>query len=238
MIVSLISKRGQGMINFCSRESLIAKMRKMKKKMNQFFENLTISASASNDETFNVHTTHNAEVNEQFIISLDVLDASESSAATKVLANDTFKHRFILSDEIFSIASVPYVFNASIDSRYDFSKFKSLLIDSGAATRSTEDMGQLKTLQKFDSTIKFDTSTVGSANFIFDMNSTGSIESINLNTSIGLIIFHIVQINIFFSLCFVDLDRVNVYFNNVNNRIIQMNRFYPVIRRYGHVFLM
>ena len=169
--------------------------------MNQFFENLTINASvfASNDETFNMQ-----KINEQFIISLSVLDASESSTTTKTLANDAFKHRLILSNEIFSIASFSvsgsYVFNVSIDSKYDFSKFKSLLIDSETATRSTESMNQLKALQKLDSTIKFDISIAGSANFIFDMDSTGSIESINLNTSIGLIIFHIVQINIFFSL--------------------------------------
>ena len=210
--------------------------------MNQFFENLTINAPASNDETFNVHTAHNAEVNEQFIISLDVLDASESSTATEALANDAFRHRLISSNEIFSIApfSVPgsYVFNVSIDSRYDFSEFKRLLIDSKAATRSIESMDQLKILQKLDSTIKFDINIAGSANFIFDMGSTGSIGSINLNTSIGLITFHIVQINTSFFFCFVDLDRANVYFNNVSNRIIQMDRFYLVVRRYGHVFLM
>ena len=173
--------------------------------MNQFFENLTINASAfaSNDKTFNVHTTHNAEINEQFITSLDVLNASELSAATKILTNDAFRHRFISSDEIFSIAPFlalgPYVFNASIDSRYDFSEFKRLLIDLEIATQSIEDMDQLKTLQKFDNTIKFDTRIAGSVNFIFDMSSTRSIESINLNTSIRLITFHIVQINIFFS---------------------------------------
>ena len=170
--------------------------------MNQFFENLTINAFASNDETFNVHTVHNVEINEQFITSLDVLDATESSTATKILTNDAFKHCLISSDEISLIApiSVSYVFNVSIDSRYDSSEFKGLLIDSGAATRSTGGMDQLKTLQKLDNTIKFDISTVGSANFIFDMNSTGSIGSINLNTSIRLITFHIVQINtLFFS---------------------------------------
>ena len=99
--------------------------------MNQFFENLTINALAfaSNDETFKVHTTHNAEINEQFITSLSVLDASKLSAVTKTLANNAFKHRLISSDEIFLIASISdsYVFNASIDSRYDFSKFKKLL---------------------------------------------------------------------------------------------------------------
>ena len=165
---------------------------------------MTINASASNDETFYVHTIHNTEVNEQFIISLSVLDASKLSAATETLANDAFKHRFISLNEIFSIApfSVPgsYVFNVSIDSRYDFSEFKDLLIDSKTTMRSIENMGQLKTLQILDNTIKFDINIVGLANFIFDMNSTESIGSINLNTSIKLIIFHIVQINIFFFL--------------------------------------
>ena len=109
--------------------------------MNQFFENLTINAFASNDETFNVQ-----KINEQFIISLSVLDASELSIITETLANDAFRHRLILSNEIFSIASTSYVFNASIDLRYDFSEFKKLLIDSKIATRSIENMGQLKVL--------------------------------------------------------------------------------------------
>ena len=222
------------MISFCNHESLITKMRKMKKnEMNQFFENLTIIVFVSNDETFNVQ-----EINEHIIISLDVLDISEFSAVTKTLANDAFKYRFISSDEIFSIASVPYVFNVSIDSRNDFSKFKDLLIDSGTATRSTKNMGQLKTLQRFDNTIRFDINIVESTNFIFDMSSTRSIKLIKLNTLIELVLFHIMQINIPFFFCLVDLDRANVYFNNVNNRVIQMNRFYFVIRRYEHVFLM
>ena len=203
--------------------------------MNQFFENLTINAFASNDKTFNVQSL-NVEINEQFTISLSVLDALELSTITKTLANDAFRHCFISSDEIFSILSISYVFNVSIDSRYDFSKFKDLLIDSRTATRSIGNMDQLKILQKLDNTIKFDISIVESTNFIFDINSTGSIKSINLNTSIELIIFYIEQINTFFLFCFVDLDRVNVYFNIVSNRIIQMNRSYPVIRRYGHVF--
>ena len=154
------------MINFCNRELLIAKVKKMKKKSNQFFENLTINAFVSNDKTFNVHTIFNAKVNKQFITLLGVLDASELLAITKVLTNNVFKHRFILSNEIFLIASFPtldsYVFNISIDSKYDFSKFKSLLIDSKIVTRFTKNMSQLKVLHKFDNTIKFDISIVGS----------------------------------------------------------------------------
>ena len=42
-----------------------------------------MNAFASNDETFNVHTTHNVEINEQFIISLNVVDASKSSTTPK-----------------------------------------------------------------------------------------------------------------------------------------------------------
>ena len=117
--------------------------------MNQFFENLTINASASNDEVFNVQS-FNIEINEHFITSLDVLDASKSSAATEILANGAFRHRLISSNEIFLIAStsVSYVFNASIDSKYDFSKFKDLLIDSETVTRSTENIDQLKALHR------------------------------------------------------------------------------------------
>ena len=51
-----------------------------------------------------------------------------------------------------------------------------------------------------------------------------------------MIVFHIVQINTSFLFCFVDMDKLGAFFNNIINQLVQSNRFHPVIRRYGHAF--
>lgn len=45
-------------------------------------------------------------------------------------------------------------------------------------------------------------------NFIFEIVNTFSINIVNLNTSFGIIIFYIVQVNILFLLCFADLNKL------------------------------
>ncbi len=53
-----------------------------------------------------------------------------------------------------------------------------------------------------------------------------------------MIMFHIVEINISFLLCLNDLDRLDIYFNNLINEIVQHERRHFVIRRYDHAFLL
>ena len=132
----------------------------------------------------------------------------------------------------------PYMFSVSTKDRYDDSEFKGLLIDSGAATRSTGGIGQLKALQRIDNKIILDKDYAGSADFVFGIGKTSSIGVINLDTPVGKITFHIVDVNTPFLLCLADLDKLGAFFNNLTNKIIQTNRSHPVIRRYGHAFLL
>jgi hypothetical protein len=65
---------------------------------------------------------------------------------------------------------------------------------------------------------------------------------VELNTPLGVITFHIVGVNTPFLLCLDDFDRLDIYFNNLINEIIQYEQSkekrHPVIRRYGHAFLL
>ena len=197
-------------------------------KVVHFFKNLMIETSRN--EIFNVSVvSSNDDVNEVFSISIGTVDATESFLIIKDLANAILRHRIIVIDEISLITFVSYVFNFTIDTRYDFSEFKGLLIDSKTTSRFTKNMKQLQTLQHLNPSIKFDFSTVESASFIFEMNSIVSIESVNLETSIEPIIFHIIGINIFFLLNLADLDKADAYFNNVINRLIQKNQFHSIV---------
>jgi hypothetical protein len=87
--------------------------------------------------------------------------------------------------------------------------------------------------------------------------------TIELNISLEQLIFHIVKVNTSFLLCLVDLDRFEVYFNNLINELMQKRLIiinlqidmknlsfiifiqtdmkiinHSIIRRYKHAFLL
>ena len=147
-------------------------------------------------------------------------------------------HRINKRDEIIaSISFISYVFNTITESRYDFFEFKNFFIDSKTAAKSNANIDQFETLQRIDNSIKINYSTTKSVNFIFEMNTISSINSINFNTFIKSIIFHIIIKNTFFLLYLIDFDRLKTYFNYVKNQLIQSNRTFSVFRRYDYVFL-
>ncbi len=98
----------------------------------------------------------------------------------------------------------------------------------------------------------------------FDIDSISIMNTIELNISLKQLIFHIIKINTSFLFCLIDLNRFEVYFNNLINELMQkrliiinlqidmknlsfiivlqtdiksVNRF-SIIRRYEHAFLL
>ena len=124
-----------------------------------------------------------------------------------------------------------YSFISSTNIRYDEFEFKELLIDFD------DEIEQLKTLQKIIS-MKLDETTVESANFVFDIDNTFSIDMINLNIFMRKIAFHIVRVNTSFLLYLVDMNKLDAFFNNLINQVVQTHRSHSVIRRYDHAFLL
>ncbi len=115
-------------------------------------------------------------------------------------------------------------------------------------------MKQFKVLQRISDDIRLSKSN--QLTFKFEIENTKSVDSIKLETSFEMIILYIVKINISFLLSLVDLNRLNFYFNNLINELMQdrsiiiifqinmknnhhsKNDCYSVIRRYKHVFLL
>jgi hypothetical protein len=50
--------------------------------------------------------------------------------------------------------------------------------------------------------------------------------------------FHIVPVDTLFLLSLADIDRLQIEFSNLRNVIVTCTREVPVVRRYGHVFLL
>ena len=212
--------------------------------MTQYFEELQIDLEPTKiSATFNVQSYENDEM---FCTSLSSLKNSDCILTINLFTDHAAKHQITDIDESKNSntenSNISYAYTSSTSSKYNDTKFKTLLINSKTATRSTGDIGQLKTLQKVDDTIQLDQSTAGSANFVFGIKSTGSIKSININTPIEPITFHIISVNILFLLCLANLDKSEAFFNNVTNKVIQQHQNSPrshfVFRKYGHAFLL
>ena len=88
----------------------------------------------------------------------------------------------------------------------------------------------------------------GAVNVQFGIGSTASIGSVIVKTPIGLIDFHVVKADTLFLLCFTDIDRLRVYYNNITDTLIgpvfptpgEGNKLItlPIVRRFGHPFLI
>lgn len=77
--------------------------------------------------------------------------------------------------------------------------------------------------------IQVNTIKAGAVNIEFGIGSTSSIQSLLLDTSIRIIEFHVVEVDISSLICFEDIDKLNVYFNNLENILIISSKSVPVI---------
>jgi hypothetical protein len=124
-------------------------------------------------------------------------------------------------------------------SRYDTNRFYGIVIDTGAAKYSTAGFDQFQALQQTDDSIKLDRSTEGSVKVKFGIGTSSSLGSAIIDTPIGLIRFHIMPSKTPFCLSLADMDELKVYFNNLRNQLItSTGKQIPVIRRFGHSFLL
>src|SRR5271170_5765081 len=86
--------------------------------------------------------------------------------------------------------------------------------------------------------LELDTSTKGQVTVQFGIGSTSSIGTANVDTPIGEVQFHIVDANTPFLLCLADMDKLQVYYNNIKDVLVTRTREVPVVRRFGHAFLL
>jgi len=97
----------------------------------------------------------------------------------------------------------------------------SVIIDTGVSKKSTAGYRQyLAYKTTTNDNINIDTMQTGAVNVQFGIGSTALIGSVAVKTSIGLIDFHIVKVDTPFLFCLVDMDRLQVYYNNVTDTLI------------------
>jgi hypothetical protein len=111
------------------------------------------------------------------------------------------------------------------------------MIDTGAAKRSTVGYDQYLAYTTI-ADAPMDTASKGEVSFKFGIGSASSIGSIHVNSPVGTVEFHIVPIDTPFLLSLADMDRLQVYLNNLKNALVTTQGEVPVVRQFGHAFLV
>jgi hypothetical protein len=112
------------------------------------------------------------------------------------------------------------------------------MVDTGASKKSTAGYRQFQALQRVDQTIRLDTSTKRQVSVQFGIGMASFIGTVEVNSLIGKVHFHVVHADTPFLLCLADMDSLQVYYNNLKDIIITRTGAVQVVRRFGHLFLL
>jgi hypothetical protein len=112
------------------------------------------------------------------------------------------------------------------------------MIDSDVFRRSTVDYEQFLAYQKNNKKNLIDIIKAKTVNVQFEVESIFSLKSIIIDTSIRLVKFHVIKVDTFFLLSLADMNRLKVYFNNVENLLINKIKILSIIKRFDHDFLL
>jgi hypothetical protein len=84
-----------------------------------------------------------------------------------------------------------------------------------------------------------DTATAGQHRICFGDNPEMTfLGTMGVETPFGIVNFAIMPINTPFLFCLASMDRYGVYFNNVDNALIHGGKTYPIVRKWGHLWLL
>ena len=112
------------------------------------------------------------------------------------------------------------------------------MINIGAAFASTTGFGQFLALQQLQNGICINPDTANGARFKFGIGMTSSKGTVQVKSLIGVLSFHVVDANTPFLLLLYDLNSLGVYYNNLSNTLVGKNTTWPVVCKFGHLFLI
>ncbi len=182
----------------------------------QFFEELNIDIDVAFIDNISITDFVIEELDNEsktYFIAVDSIDDSKTIAAIIImLADKTFKHRLISTNNIIVFSnSISYNYNVFIVLRYDDREFKNILIDHNVANHSSKNIEQFTILQRISKTFLI-LNKKRIIFFRFDIDEIFLIDTINLKIFVDVITFHIVFVHTSFLLCLVDMNRLRLYF--------------------------
>ena len=158
----------------------------------------------------------------------------QNQSTTHAITNFLISPETILSEKEAKRVTDTSVF---LSDRYSRGVFRGILIDTGAAVRSTAGHQQFKALAQIMD-VKLDDARAGEANIRFGIGQATSIGTVDVKTPIGTVTFHVLPADTPFLLSLKDLDDHKVRFDNLENKLIQGEKQIPVVRAWGHPWML
>lgn len=192
-------------------------------------------------------TTEDKTSGEVFVTSFGEFSAEETRAASRMLTDSAFLHaqqplmdKPTKSGPVGEAGRYISAVAAGIKSRYGDHVFLGILIDIGAARKSTAGYLQCQALMDSNREVTLDKSTAGRHTVKFGVGTATSLGTTTVKTPIGTVEFQVVDQNTPFLLCLQDMDRLGVYYKNTTDFLIidAAGEHIPVVRRFGHAFLL
>jgi hypothetical protein len=187
---------------------------------------------------------------ETFITFFDLVENANVEIMITNLVNRSLNHFLInnlhISMKMIHFSNFVHICMKNIDfftyiiiDRYTFAVFYEIMINSKALIKSIVDYEQylafIKNISIHLNRIKTDT-----VNVQFEIESISSAESLTIDISFELMKFQVIKTDTFFLLSLADMNRLKIYFNNVENILfmITKNRSLSIICRFDHDFLL
>jgi hypothetical protein len=204
------------------------------------FENVNIgmeeseSASANNDDNVDAFfdafdaffTFYNTF--QQFFITCDPINGQitiilldNAAAAHGITGIDPFEKRKPREE------SHLFVFY----NRYDGNIFQGIMPDTGAAGIFTADKPQVRVLQLKFPNVTINSSTAGHKMKFGNNPESTFLGTIAVETPFKTIRFAVMPTNTPFLLYLADINRCDVYFNNINNTLVHNGKKHPIVRK-------
>ncbi|KAK1989616.1 hypothetical protein LX36DRAFT_545703, partial [Colletotrichum falcatum] len=128
----------------------------------------------------------------------------------------------------------------TFDDRYSADVFQGIMPDTGAARVSTAGQQQYAALcRHIGAKLPIDTGRAGEATIRFGSGDCfESLGTVKVPTPIGSLTFHVMASNTPFLLCLKDMDQHGVRFDNLANVLVKGETVVPIIRKWGHAWML
>lgn len=188
----------------------------------------------------------NSKNSKTFFILLGLIEKAEEMATN--LTNRSFSHFFITignvsPNHINSANTTCDIINTNLfayitSDWYLSDKFYWVMINTNISKHFTAGYGQFLAYIKNIKDINIDVSKASAIYVQFGIDSISFMRSVLIQILIEHIKFYIVKTNTPFLLYFADMNRLDIYFNKINNSLVIKNTCILVIYSFDHPFLL
>ena len=187
-------------------------------------------------------------VSEAFLTTYRYFTDDQAFDITTILADHSFIYLIIPAKPPASIPVKPAtditnykqdLFAYIITERYNSKQFYGIMINTSVSKMSTAGYRQyLAYRNTITNSTDINTSQTRAMNVQFGIGSTASIRLVIVKTPIGLVDFHVMKADTPFLLCLADIDRLQVYYNNVTDTLISPALTLLVTCQFRHLFIV